>query len=777
MIRSAAGVLAVVVTCTGIVAARQRPATWNGIALPADVPEEALQALAQGRNFRAARILDAWLATADTTPEALLLSARAASGWFDWEGVVGLLDGQPWLDVESGGIGWSLLGRAELALGNFDRASAALDRFAAIAGDAAGRDVGMARVRRAEALRQLGRTADALASYDAALPLLPDIGDWIHVAAAEAAASDGDTAEVNRRLGRVDAAIAKDWGWSLRLDARRNAADTAGAIALARETATASSGSTRARAALMVAELSRDRDPAGARAAYRQAMDASPGTIAGIDAARALTEMGGLTAEDRLEIGRIYLRHGNYDRAVEGIEAYLKASRLSARETERLRMQLAHALFNGRRYDDAERQFLAVAESPTSAAVGAEALFYAGRSQYRDGRASLGERTFERVADRYPGQPSTAQALYILADLAEDDAEYDVARRDFRRALDSGVGVEEVGFANMRLAGLAAVDGDWDEAASLFDGYLRRWPTGRRAAQATYWSALAHRKLGHEDIARQRLESLFRSEPTSYYGGQAALLLGRSVLDFPMGDSPARDDATDARIADAFAPYDLLKELDWDQAADWQLRRVRERHSGATAEAYALAEALNQRGLAMTGIGLGWDLFRRGGGWNPRLLRIIYPFPFRGMIVAEAEANDVDPFLAAGLIRQESMFQPEARSGANAIGLMQVIPETGEVLAQRLGVPRFRDDMLTLAEINVLLGMSYLKEQLDAYDGRLPLVLGAYNAGPHRITRWSEFPQFPDDELFTERIPFEETRDYVKIVQQNARLYAALWGE
>jgi len=72
--------------------------------------------------------------------------------------------------------------------------------------------------------------------------------------------------------------------------------------------------------------------------------------------------------------------------------------------------------------------------------------------------------------------------------------------------------------------------------------------------------------------------------------------------------------------------------------------------------------------------------------------------------------------------------------------------------------------------------MAYLNDQLSAFAGRLPVVLAAYNAGPHRITRWSEFPEFADDETFSERIPFAETRDYVKIVQNNARIYAALWG-
>jgi soluble lytic murein transglycosylase len=446
-------------------------------------------------------------------------------------------------------------------------------------------------------------------------------------------------------------------------------------------------------------------------------------------------------------------------------------------ERERLRLQLAHALFNGRRYDAAERQFLAIVENASSAAVAAEALFFAGRSQYRDGRTSEGRRTFARVASRYPGQPATARALFIEADLAQDDENFEDARAGFRRAVDTGTGVEEVGFAAMRLGGMAMANGNFEQAIREFEDYRRRWPEGRRWAQATYWSAVAHEKLGRSAEAAARLREVRRTEPISYYGGRAADKLGEAMLAFPMKPAPSHDAAARAAVEDALARYDLLRELGWADAAAYELEQTRSRFAGRDNTAYALAESLNERGLATTGIALGWDLFRRGGGWNPRLLRIIHPFPFRTMIVAEATELGVDPFLAAGLIRRESMFLPTARSGANAHGLMQVVPETGEQIARGLDMPLFTRDMLSLPEINVMLGMRYLADQLESWDARLPLVLGAYNAGPHRVRRWQEFPEIADDELFAERIPFEETREYVKIVQQNARLYAELWSE
>jgi soluble lytic murein transglycosylase len=204
--------------------------------------------------------------------------------------------------------------------------------------------------------------------------------------------------------------------------------------------------------------------------------------------------------------------------------------------------------------------------------------------------------------------------------------------------------------------------------------------------------------------------------------------------------------------------------------------RLRTQFAGTDAALYTLAEALNARGMTTTGITIGWELHRRAGGHNGRLIRIIYPFPFRALVLAEARARNVDPFLAAGLIRQESMFNATALSPVGAVGLMQVMPETGRAVARNLDIDQFTPDMLRNPEVNAYLGMAYLADQLRTYGARTDAVLAAYNAGPHRVERWRAFPEWSDRALFAERIPFAETRGYVKIVEANARLYRHLYG-
>jgi soluble lytic murein transglycosylase len=204
-----------------------------------------------------------------------------------------------------------------------------------------------------------------------------------------------------------------------------------------------------------------------------------------------------------------------------------------------------------------------------------------------------------------------------------------------------------------------------------------------------------------------------------------------------------------------------------------RVRRHFERFDGAL---YDLAEALNERGFTSAGVTLGRAIQRREGAWNVRLLRIVYPFPYRSIIMAEARERDIDPFLVAALIRQESMFNAQARSPVGAIGLMQVMPRTGTAIARTLRIPRFQTDMLTQPELNIVFGTTYLAEQLRTWSDRVDAVLAAYNAGPGRVARWQRFPEFHDRALFAERIPFDETRNYVRIVQNNRRIYAAIYG-
>jgi soluble lytic murein transglycosylase len=153
---------------------------------------------------------------------------------------------------------------------------------------------------------------------------------------------------------------------------------------------------------------------------------------------------------------------------------------------------------------------------------------------------------------------------------------------------------------------------------------------------------------------------------------------------------------------------------------------------------------------------------------------LLYPLVDGDELVRTARANNLDPWLVAGLIRQESYFNPHAVSVANARGLMQVLPSVGEEVAKSLRFPVWSPAVLFDADANLQLGTAHLAAFMKEYDA-LPRVLAAYNAGGSRVTRWTTKAGTDDPELFVERIPYVETRDYVRIVQRNADVYRLLY--
>jgi soluble lytic murein transglycosylase len=153
---------------------------------------------------------------------------------------------------------------------------------------------------------------------------------------------------------------------------------------------------------------------------------------------------------------------------------------------------------------------------------------------------------------------------------------------------------------------------------------------------------------------------------------------------------------------------------------------------------------------------------------------VLYPLKYWDSIERYSQDHDVDPYIIAALIRQESTFDPRVRSRAGARGLMQIMPYTGRNLARQHS-RRYRTQDLYDPEINIRYGTHYLKEVLDRFGGRLDYALASYNAGPHRVRAWTGMNLTLDSEEFIEEIPFTETRNYVKLVLRNEMLYRRLY--
>jgi len=154
--------------------------------------------------------------------------------------------------------------------------------------------------------------------------------------------------------------------------------------------------------------------------------------------------------------------------------------------------------------------------------------------------------------------------------------------------------------------------------------------------------------------------------------------------------------------------------------------------------------------------------------------RILFPEPWWDTIKTESAKNNLDPYLVASLIRQESEFNPTAISHANAYGLMQLIPAAGKAMAREEGLTHFDTFQLLDPATNIRLGTRYLRHTIDKFGGVTEYALAAYNAGDERVLDWQAAGPYQGIDEFVESIPFTETRDYVQAILRNIDTYKAI---
>ncbi len=155
---------------------------------------------------------------------------------------------------------------------------------------------------------------------------------------------------------------------------------------------------------------------------------------------------------------------------------------------------------------------------------------------------------------------------------------------------------------------------------------------------------------------------------------------------------------------------------------------------------------------------------------------VFYPLAYWDIIVQESRAKNLDPYQVAGLIRQETVFMPRARSSARAYGLMQVLVPTAVLTAKKHGVNRaITEEALYEPRLSIQLGTAYMKDQMDRF-GRIEYLAAAYNAGPHRMIQWrTSLP--PEIDEWAEAVPFKETRGYIQGVVRNRLQYQRLYDD
>lgn len=653
---------------------------------------------------------------------------------------------------------------ASVRAGHDEEALHALDALEPSAPDA-----GAARYLRGRLLERLGRFADAAAAFDAPRDLPDRVLRDAAIRRGRALLHAGDAAGAERVLAAI------------------TPSDTT-LRALVAEAVLARGDAARARPLLerVVADAGRDVDTFAARMELAEAALAAgdrdlavrtlrtlvvlrpehPDAAEAEAALRALDPSVTLTLDEHLDRAERLTAAHAAPAAVTELEGLAPPDATRARFLHVRGM----ALFEARRYADAQ-PVLAEAAAVRGSTTSAADAFHAARALLRSHEAVAARRALRAFVRAHGDDPLAVEAEYLAAQ-SEMTAGGAHASRAMQRFVDGPRGRRATDFgreARFVLA-LAALDAhDPADAARRFEAYRSSVTRELDRDRADYWRARALEAAGQTRAAYDAYRALVSSEPLGWY---ALLARGRLVHASQPDPSPLALTALPDEPAPLFAmpaeaSFYAALGLDRD-AADAVVHAAADLHRSdgprALSSAYLSLSDFHDAYRVTATSAL---LSRPPTGGASWAWDAAYPRAFEPAVTEAARITRIAPELIWSVMRQESAFDPEVVSYADAIGLMQLMPATAALVATRTGTSYSRN-VLYDATTNVRLGAAYLAELHRAYG--VPLCFAAYNAGEHRVEEWLARGEV-DVDRFVENIPFAQTRNYTRRVSASLAHY------
>ena len=496
-----------------------------------------------------------------------------------------------------------------------------------------------------------------------------------------------------------------------------------------------------------------------------------------------------LTPQNRLTRCAKLIEGKDYSRARRELEPLISELSGTDRDTARLLIGITY-------YQERDRQqtfsyFSSLEVGPGEAS--AQRLFYLAESARRLDRIDEMDAAIAQLGQSYPASKWRLQALIGAGNYYVTKNQPDLYEPLFRACYDSFPNDPQASNCRWRVA--------WGEymkdrtKPDLFAAHLKQYPNSEHASAALYFLGRIAESKGDCASARTYYEKARRDYSNEYYGvlsrdrlKESALAQAKTSLQadaFLAGIAFQRNGSPDLKISPVTQARiergRLLASAGLDDLADSELR-YGARHDGQpqllAVEMARLATARNEPDQAIRLIkhyAPGYMTLPLDAS-TEALWRYAFPLPFWKPLALFAEQRGLDPYLLAGLIRQESEFNPKVISYANAYGLTQVLPSTGREISRRLKIRPFRASMLFTPEVNLNIGTYYLRNVLDSLQGKYEAALASYNAGKSRVVKWMGWNDFREPAEFVESIPFTQTRDYVQSVMRNADVYRRLYG-
>jgi soluble lytic murein transglycosylase len=393
------------------------------------------------------------------------------------------------------------------------------------------------------------------------------------------------------------------------------------------------------------------------------------------------------------------------------------------------------------------------------------------------------------LAQTYPVSKWNEEGLMAAGNYHWVELEREKAVEAYQRVLDSFPNGKHAFNCEWRIAWVSYLDRHPD-ADDRLTTFLTKYPVSSNSVDALYWLGRNAERAGNVARARSLYGKAAERFPQTYFGNAAAMRLAKlgpgeeNPPDFlekipPPPALRSFDEPIPVAAADRWARAQALRTIAFDSSAEQELKNAYFATSSPRFLLEAAQAAFDQghygAGMAYARIIVPNFDSRKVSDVPVAAWKALLPLPYEAALRREAAKNDFDPMFAAGLIRQESTFQADAVSPKNAIGLMQVLPKTGKLLARQLNV-HYTKNKLFEPDFNIEVGMAYIAKLVREMGG-FEYAAAAYNAGEDRIAAWKGERNYEEVPELVESIPFTETREYVQVVLRNTELYRMIYGQ
>ena len=487
------------------------------------------------------------------------------------------------------------------------------------------------------------------------------------------------------------------------------------------------------------------------------------------------------TREERYQRALSLYKVAAFEKAVTGLQPYIQTLP-KGRKRDDAQFKLGMAFVRLKQYDKAEKVFHVLSKSQSHRK--GEAFVWLARSYLRQGKGAQLLALQAKVKSY--GLSGDRQALiHVFSGVwLGDQGKSDQAIRAFDRASRVARSSSRRQDALWRINSMYYQRADYPKVLETLKRLVRIAKGGDREAGVRYWMARTYDHLQKPVKAQAIYRDLTQSLPFTYYGQLAQSRVSKPISFDHLGavqkvSTRKTGDSSSSLVKNVrYRKAIELLGLELFQEAQEELNALKRRSVSNVDVIGGLITIAQQAGAYDFGIRLAIRHFgqRFKKAQIPRSSELwsgAYPTGYVSMIQRYAPSG-LDPYLVAGLIREESLYDARAMSRVGARGLMQLMPTTADRVARRLGIQSLEHEELFDAEVNIQLGTTYVGQLLSRFNGNVVHAVAAYNAGPEAVERWmAQYPDVPSDE-FVERIAYRETRRYVKRVLGSYRIYRAL---